>query len=457
MKQEFITRHSGNRRLILIFLGWGMTDAVLNSVERLDGYDIMAVWDYRDESFDAEIINSYREIFVFAWSFGVFMAARTLARNSSLPVALKVAINGTLNPVHDTLGIPSAIFHGTLAGLNERSLAKFYRRMCSDISQFNEFKGNYPERDIDGLKDELTAIERYAADGSPLDTSWHRVIIAADDRIFPPENMAKAWEHTPRTSKIAGGHLPQWQKILESEIINKKAVGEKFESSASTYDENAIVQNRIAATLWKLWRENMTSQPCSILEIGAGTGMLTIEYAPVLTDADITTWDLTNAIRPLPTGKAVTGDAEELVYDALPDSFDTIVSASTFQWFNSLPMFLNNASRIMRRGGILAFSTFGHDNMKELSAITGSSLRYFSKQELCDMIPEGFEICEALEERITMYFNSPRDILVHLRDTGVNGVYTPSNNLARIMHEYPRHDEGCPLTYHPIYIIARKK
>lgn len=82
MKQKFITRHNGNRRLILIFLGWGMTDAVLNSVERLDSYDIMAVWDYRDESFDAEIINSYREIFVFAWSFGVFMAARTLARNS---------------------------------------------------------------------------------------------------------------------------------------------------------------------------------------------------------------------------------------------------------------------------------------------------------------------------------------------------------------------------------------
>ena len=50
-----------------------------------------------------------------------------------------------------------------------------------------------------------------------------------------------------------------------------------------------------------------------------------------------------------------------------------------------------------------------------------------------------------------------KDILMQLRDTGVNGVYTPSNNLARIMHEYPRHNEGCPLTYHPIYIIARKK
>ena len=62
MIQRIIHKSNDNHDLILIFLGWG-TDAQAISTLRYPGCDIMAVWDYRDPSFDTSHIQRYHNIY----------------------------------------------------------------------------------------------------------------------------------------------------------------------------------------------------------------------------------------------------------------------------------------------------------------------------------------------------------------------------------------------------------
>ena len=122
MKLEFTVKQ-GNKKLILIFAGWGMDSNPFRDI-RLDGHDIAVVWDYRDMTLDITPFAVYSDIYLFAWSFGVFTAARAIAETSLNPT-VKIAVNGSLNPIDDREGIPVAIFRGTLDNLSPRNLDKF--------------------------------------------------------------------------------------------------------------------------------------------------------------------------------------------------------------------------------------------------------------------------------------------------------------------------------------------
>ena len=97
----------GNPGLILFMLGWA---ADHHAVEHLapEGYDMLCVYDYRTlEPFAAEEFSAYRNVTLFAWSFGVWAAERT-CRDVAPDCA--VALGGTPYPVDDRFGIPRRVF-----------------------------------------------------------------------------------------------------------------------------------------------------------------------------------------------------------------------------------------------------------------------------------------------------------------------------------------------------------
>ena len=67
------------------------------------------------------------------------------------------------------------------------------------------------------------------------------------------------------------------------------------------------------------------------------------------------------------------------------------------------------------------------------------------------------------EEIKTVYFPSPKDVLLHLKRSGVNGITSEKwtkSDLLYFTNQYNKlfkSDYGVSLTYHPIYIIASKK
>lgn len=452
MNHQFIT-HDNNRRLILLFAGWGM-DATPFGVLAVPGYDLTVVWDYRSEEFDLDILGGYEEIVVVAWSFGVAAASRFLSASADLPVTSSIAINGTCHPVDDQLGIPEAIFNGTLDGLNERNLLKFYHRMAGSRARFEQFMLTPPQRDIEGLKDELRAI----ASKEPAIVKWDVAVVSENDRIIPAANQHRAWaDEACRVISVDGDHLPDFQTMLTSLLTDKQLVASRFRRAMESYDDNADVQHSISRHLVELWNPEPGSAP-DVIEIGCGTCRSTRCYHSIVRPRSLRLWDF-NISDPLPQAIAKECDAESEIIKTDTESADVIFSASTIQWFNSLPSFFRNAARVLRKGGLLVVSTFGPDNFSELHQAGGATPRYPSLDEVFAMLPPSLAVVKTEQTRITLDFDTAADVLRHIRLTGVNAVSRDFSTASTrsLMRDYPTTPDGrVTLTYHPIYLILRK-
>ncbi|NJM14585.1 MAG: DUF452 family protein [Bacteroidales bacterium] len=86
---------------------------------KCNGLDVCMFHRYASVTSGGQKVEGYKNIYVVAWSLGVWMAARWMQRNP-INVAGCVAINGTLNPVSDAQGIPRAIFLATLTTWNQK-------------------------------------------------------------------------------------------------------------------------------------------------------------------------------------------------------------------------------------------------------------------------------------------------------------------------------------------------
>ncbi len=423
---------------------------------RHEGYDIAVAYDYRSlTAADEALLESYGEICVVAWSFGVPAAQRFLRLHPGLPVTARVAVNGTLFPVDDHSGIPVAIFEGTLTGLSGATLTKFRRRMCGSSQAFATFSLSAPLRtDIEELASELRAIrdlERPAADGLYL---WDTVYISASDRIIPADNQRVAWEGHRRVIEVDGPHLPDFEMIISRSLRDKTLIAERFAASSDSYEDEAAAQRQIALRLARLTAEAAAERRVTdLLEIGAGTGMLTRALVESLHPVHLTLWDIAPIADELP-GDHRRCDAEAAISHLEPSSLDMIASSSTFQWFNSPRRFVANCLKALRPGGLLAFATFGPDNFRELNSFIHSPLNYMSLGEWVEILSAaGFIIESATEETIVKDFTDTRSLLRHISLTGVNALTsTPSSpsTLRAIINS-----GIASLTYHPLYLIAK--
>lgn len=451
-----------------------------------DDVDLIVVTDYTTMDISPVIrshIEGYDEIVVISWSFGVAAATRFIEENSGLPITLRMAVNGTPFPVDDDRGIPTDIFEGTLDNLSEITLKKFDRRMCGIPVLLKRSRG------IESLKEELRSIRSNFSGNNVSDTSvWDVALIGDRDNIIPTHNQLRAWEgHTP-TEVIDSPHYPDFKKIIGSRIINKRLMGRNFARRArDSYDQNAIAQARIARHLSdKLQRQKELGYlkgSLDCLEIGVGTGMLTRLYYPILaTDglaandngdagltvseggrsgrtslphgSTLTLCDISFISECLP-GERVICDAETYIRSLPPDSCDLILGASVIQWFQSPGRFIEECSRVLRPGGILLLSTFSPDNYYELSTYLDVRLNGPDKDGWSLILSRNFDSYEVEEECIPVDFATPRDLLYHMKATGVNGVSGDSVASQRSVRQLL--GSGLTrLTYCPIYLYARK-
>lgn len=252
--------------------------------------------------------------------------------------------------------------------------------------------------------------------------------------------------------------------------IDKTYVQKQFNCGLSTYSREAVVQKDVAR---KLMRELVSLRSACykrLFEVGCGTGFLTGE---ILENADVGEL-MVNDIAAVSKHKIqelsayylkhiefIQGDAEEI---DLPQHLDAVLSGSTIQWFKNKQYFFNKVYHSLNPGGILAFSTFGCDNFKEIKSLTGVGLEYKCLDDLVSMLAGKFNILWADEWIDTLEFTSPLDVLRHIKQTGVNAVrqsYFGLRQLKGFTNSYYRRflsdSEKVTLTYNPIIIIAQKK
>ena len=158
-----------------------------------------------------QLFSGYNEIILIGWSMGVWAGQKIFARGKKL-FSRAIAINGTLCPVDDTMGIPVKVFDDTLSGFDRTARKKFYHRMCRERTDLRKFLANRPERSLESQRMELAALKK-TTDCSSADRSvYSEIIIAENDFIVPSANQLYFWRNR-EVRTIPGFHFPfyKWQ------------------------------------------------------------------------------------------------------------------------------------------------------------------------------------------------------------------------------------------------------
>ncbi|OUS06241.1 malonyl-[acyl-carrier protein] O-methyltransferase BioC [Rhodobacterales bacterium 52_120_T64] len=246
-----------------------------------------------------------------------------------------------------------------------------------------------------------------------------------------------------------------------------------FHRGFSKYSESAYVQAQIASRLVDIFAKTAnTHRFDTALEIGCGTGFLTKQLFERFEVGHYTLNDLVPSskthITNLSNAEAnswgfVSGAIETV---SLVDKFDLIASASAIQWVSDTPALLRNLANRLKPNGWLMLSSFTPQHFGELKALGTSAqeMSYFCAKEWEKLLPADLKPISISQGLLTAKFCSPREMLVHLRNTGVNANsknHWSRKNLIDFEQEYAKRfsdaDGNVRLTYAPVYIIAQKK
>ncbi len=241
--------------------------------------------------------------------------------------------------------------------------------------------------------------------------------------------------------------------------INPQTIKKQFEKSLDKYNENAFVQRAMAEKLVELLPDKNYSK---ILELGCGTGILTKELYNKIKFDKFYANDLIQQTKKfldeiLANYELLIGNAQKIK----PSSkMDLIISNAMFQWFKNPKTIFEHCKTLLNPNGILAFSTFGPNNFKEIKKLTGLSLEYKTSKELAKNLSEHFEIITILEFEQVLKFNNVLELLAHMKNTGVNSLNSKTWTFAQVKEFCTQYTNLYPeitLTYAPIIIIAKRK
>lgn len=212
--------------------------------------------------------------------------------------------------------------------------------------------------------------------------------------------------------------------------LDKGAVRTHADRAAASYDNVSVLQQRVADEL--LERIKLIKiAPKRVLDLGCGTGysvnQLESLYRGVqLIGIDVASRMLYTASRKrrwLSAQRFAVGDAEML--PIRDDTLDMVVSNLTLEWCDPDAVF-GEIWRVLRPGGLLIFSTFGPDTLRELRAAWLQTDACPHVHDFLDMHDLGDGLIRARfatpvvdVDRITVTYKRVPDVLSDLRQLGV--------------------------------------
>ena len=228
--------------------------------------------------------------------------------------------------------------------------------------------------------------------------------------------------------------------------VDPHAVRRGFARAAATYDEAAALQREIGARLAERL-DYVKLAPSMILDAGCGTGEAVGDLGVRFPVARVVALDvalpmvvaararvragrsaLRRLLRPFASRAAVApafvcGDIGALPLAA--GSCELIWSNLALQWVNDLPQAFAEFRRVLKVGGLLSFTTFGPDSLREVRAAFAGvddsthTNRFIDMHDIGDMLVHaGFADPVMDMEQVTLTFDTPKSLVVELKAIG---------------------------------------
>lgn len=265
--------------------------------------------------------------------------------------------------------------------------------------------------------------------------------------------------------------------------IDKLAVRRAFSRAASHYDADAVLQREICSRMLERL-DFIKLQPVRILDAGSGTGWGARQLQQRYQSAQIVALDIAQGMLHQMRSQArwwhkLLGGREQHALcadvEALPlarASMDLVWSNLALQWCNDLPQTFVELHRTLKVGGLVMFSTFGPDTLKELRAAFHVAdgynhiNRFADMHDLGDMlVAAGFAEPVMDMEYVTLTYNDVKAAMQDLRGIGAHNVTAGrvpgmmgKTAWGRMVQHYEslRRDGKLPATFEVIYGHAWK-
>lgn len=264
--------------------------------------------------------------------------------------------------------------------------------------------------------------------------------------------------------------------MTEPDDLDTARIRARFNRAGATYDQHAIVQQEIGRRLDERF-EWLRLAPRRILDLGAGTGQLTVAMRQRFPKAEVISLDLADALlQQVPKrgrfwrrrAVVVCADMHQLPFAA--GSFDVVVSNFAVQWSLNLPRLFAEVARVLAAGGAFSFTTLGPQTLRECRWAWQAVDQAAHVNRFTDVHEVGDALVQACladpvidQEQLTAHYATVDKLLTELRAVGVGNALTARHagltgrgawQAFTAALAAQNTGEGVPLTYEVIYGLA---
>ena len=254
--------------------------------------------------------------------------------------------------------------------------------------------------------------------------------------------------------------------------LDQVQIRRAFGRAARSYAAHAVLQREVGERLRDRLDATPDFTPARVLDVGSGPGSATAALHARWPDAILVALDLALPMLQLAAGEAgtlpVCADAQALpIADA---SIDLVHANLCLQWCEDPGLALDEFRRVLRPGGMLLFSTFGPDTLKELRSAFAEAdaaphvSRFVDMHDIGDaLLTTGFRDPVLEREDFVLTYRELRDLMRELRalgatnaDAGRRRALTGKTRVqaAAAAYEALRRDGVLPATWEVVYAQA---